>query len=182
MLDSETQVVPCDYDTDPERFRTNTQAAERYGLSGSLHELVAERLAAEHLQPILDIGCGEGRLVHPIRLRGMTIVAFDYSLTMLSAVPEPRVQGNATALPFRIHSFAAVAALYMLYHLASPRRAIAESYRVFHPGGLFVACAPSRHNDPELASVLPASPLTTFDAESSLAIVEEFFPKVEVER
>jgi SAM-dependent methyltransferase len=48
-----------------------------------------------------------------------------------------------------------VAALYTLYHYADPRRPVAEARRVLRPGGLFVACAPNRDSDPELAEVVP---------------------------
>ena len=84
---------------------------------------------------------------------------------MLHAGRGPRVRGDARWLPFAEETFGSVAALYMLYHLPEPREAIASSYRVLRPGGIFAACAPSRYNDPELVAVLPPSPPDTFDAE-----------------
>jgi len=108
-------------------------------------------------------------------------VGLDLSATMLSAVPGPCVRGDAIHLPFRSGSLGSVAALYVLYHLADPREAIAESYRVLRPGGLFVAATPSRYNDPELADVLPTSPPSTFDAEIAPSLVREFFQNIEVE-
>lgn len=178
----EARAIYADYDTDPDRFRTNVKAVETYSLGGDVHDMVAARLAAEVLEPILDLGCGEGRLVHPVRAQGLSIIAFDSAATMLTAVPGRRVRGDARRLPFRSDAFGAVAALYMLYHLSDPRQAMAESYRLLRPGGLFVACAPSRYNDPELAPALPPEPPSTFDAENGPEMVGNFFQQLEVER
>jgi len=117
----------------------------------------------------------------PARKRGLFTVAFDYSETMLKAVTNLRTQGDARHLPFPDNTFGAVVALYMLYHLSDPREAVAESHRVLHTGGLFVACAPSRYNDPELASVLSPS-RHTFDAENGLEMIGDYFQDIEVER
>jgi SAM-dependent methyltransferase len=112
---------------------------------------------------------------------GLPVVALDLSAAMLEAAREPRVRADARRLPFRSGAFGGVAALYMLYHLADPGEAIAEGFRLLRPGGLFVACAPSRHNDPELAEALGASPPATFDAENGPAMVRRSFESVEVE-
>jgi SAM-dependent methyltransferase len=179
--EQEARAIPVDYDDDPERFRAVARATERYALVGDVHEDVADRLSRKGHEPALDLGCGDGRLISLLRQRDMQIVGLDSSPTMLSAASGPRARGDATLLPFRNGSFTSVAALYMLYHLPDPRRVIAEAYRVMRRGGLFVACAPSRYNDPELASVLPQSPMT-FDAENGPELVGEFFTDVEVER
>ncbi len=179
---SSAKGIPSDYDTDPDRFRANVKAVEQYGLSRDVHEEVADRIVAAGFAPVLDLGCGEGRLTKPLHERGIHTIAFDYAATMLAAVSDPRVQGDANQLPFRDGAFKGVAALYMLYHLDDPRRVIAESQRVLHPGGLFAASAPSRYNDPELADVLPPAELETFDAENGPGFVEEFFTDVQVER
>jgi SAM-dependent methyltransferase len=178
----QVEPIPLDYEQDPERFRASVQSVVKYGLLGDVHESVAERLAAERIEPVLDLGCGEGRLVYPLCARGLSVVALDNSATMLSAVPGNRVRGDARRLPFRDGSFGAVAALYMLYHLPDPSESIAESYRVLRPDGIFLACAPSRYNDPELAQVLPPSPPATFDAENGPDMVGDFFQAIEIER
>ena len=178
---SRSKSSPCDYDVNPNRFRQNVEATSRYS-QGDVHEEVADRLADVKMEPLLDLGCGEGRLVHPLRQNGVNVIAFDYSATMLSSLSGQRVRGDATALPFRTGAFGAVAALYMLYHIAKPEDALRESQRVLRRGGLFIACAPSRYNDPELAEVLPhyGEP-ATFDAENGPGLVSEQFVVTEIQ-
>lgn len=173
--------VPKDYDSDPERFRTNVKSVEKFGLQGDVHEPVVDKLVTAGVTSILDLGCGEGRFTRPAREQGLSVVAFDYSRTMLTAVAKPAVQGDANELPFASNQFEAVVALYMLYHLANPRLAIAESQRVLRNGGWFIVSVPSRHNDPELASILPQSK-RTFDAENGLEMIRDYFQNIEVER
>jgi len=168
-----------DYNTNPDRFRTASACPRKYG-QGDVHEAVAARIANEGLEPVLDLGCGEGRLCRLLRDRAVEVIGLDSSPTMLASVPGKRVLAEASSLPFRSGRFGAVAALYMLYHLGDPVEAVGESHRVLRPGGLFVAATPSRHNDPELLSVLPTQP-STFDAEDAPGLVAGFFSNIEVE-
>lgn len=181
MAEVKTKPIPSDYDSDPDRFRTNIQATERYALIGDVHDAVAEQLASRQLDPILDIGCGEGRLIRPVRERELSIVALDNSATMLQAVSPPCILGDARNLPFPNRCFNAVTALYMLYHLPEPREVLVESQRVYARWYLYRLCCPSRYNDPELATVLSQSPMT-FDAENGPEMVGEFFEVMQVER
>ncbi len=182
MPEPRRRALPLDYDRDPQRFRIGQEAVARYSLAADVHGLVAERLEAEHRQPVLDLGCGEGRLLRLLCARGIPVVGLDSSPTMLASVPEPKVLADARNIPFPDGHFGAVAALYMLYHLPDPEDAIVESRRVLQTDGLFVACAPSRHDNPELAGLLPESPPDTFDAENGPDMVCGYFEKVEVER
>jgi SAM-dependent methyltransferase len=100
---------------------------------------------------------------------------------MLARAPQRSVRADATALPFEDASFDSLALLYVLYHLPDPRLALAEARRVLRPGGLVAVAAPSRHDSPELADLLPATALT-FDAELAPSVVGELFAGVEVER
>jgi SAM-dependent methyltransferase len=180
MNEKPPEALHGDYDIDPSRFRTGSESPRKYG-QGDVHEEIAERIAKEGLSPVLDLGCGEGRLCRLLQALQIEAVGLDRSPTMLSAVPTTRVLGDASLLPFRDACFAAAAALYMLYHVQDPAIAIGESRRVLRPGGLFVAATPSRSTDPELAAILPPRP-SPFDAEEAPGLVSQVFARVKVER
>lgn len=173
---------PFDYDSDPERFRINSLAAKEFGLAGDVHEDVADRFAKEGIDSVLDVGCGNGRLLSLLRDAGIATVGLDASPTMLKAASSPRVFGDARRLPFPANTFGGTAALYMLYHLEDPVQAVAECHRVLKPGGLFAACAPSMYDSPELEPVVPGYGVpSTFDSESAPGIVGSVFPAIEVD-
>jgi ubiquinone/menaquinone biosynthesis C-methylase UbiE len=124
--------VPYDYDDNPQRFLA-WQPAE------DVHESVAERVARERLVPVLDLGCGDGRLARTMRDTSGWI-GVDISTTLLALAPRPVVHADALHLPFRSNSIGVVATLWMLYHFTEPTLVIAEAHRILRPGGVFVAC------------------------------------------
>ena len=173
---------PSDYDTDPERFHATSLAGRKYGLVGDVHEDVADRFAKERVDRVLDVGCGQGKLIRLLRDRRVPVVGLDASPAMLKAASGARVFGVAGALPFPSNTLGGAAALYMLYHLEDPVRAVAECHRVLRRGGLFAACAPSMYDSPELKSVLPSYGVpSTFDSENAPEIVGSVFDEIEID-
>jgi SAM-dependent methyltransferase len=177
--ESRRRRVRPDYDERPERFRLARSILRRHAIVEDIHRGVAELLLAEHLTPVLDVGCGEGELAR--HLPEGAWVGLDSSAEMLARAPDPAVLGDAVSLPFPDASFDSVALLYVLYHLQDPAKALAEARRVLRGGGIVAVAAPSRDDSPELAPALPAGRLT-FDAELAPELVSEHFADVEVER
>ena len=173
---------PLDYDTDPDRFRVNALTAKQFGLAEDVHEDIADRFSKEQVDCVLDVGCGQGKLLDLLRDAGIATVGLDASPTMLKAASGVRVFGDARMLPFPANTFGGAAALYMLYHLEDPVQVVAECHRVLRPGGLFAACAPSRYDSPELHSVLPGYGVpSTFDSENAPEIIGSVFGEVELD-
>jgi SAM-dependent methyltransferase len=174
------RAFPADYDLDPARFDANVRAHEAFAMASDVHPIVADQLAEVGAVRVLDLGGGTGRLAGLLPERGIWAVVLDRAQHVRQA-PPPQVLGDATQLPFQAGCFDAVAALYVLYHLDQPLRALHEARRVLRPGGTFVACTSGRTNEPELASVLPGwGRPTSFDAEQAARIVGQVFHVTQV--
>jgi SAM-dependent methyltransferase len=101
--------------------------------------------------PVLELGCGTGRLLMPLSRAGVPVVGVDRSTAMLArAVARRRrlpidrrpavVRGDIRALPFPARSFRCVIAPYgMLQSVISDddlESTLAEASRVLRPGGV----------------------------------------------
>lgn len=118
-------------------------------LSGTAqwHEYVAiaDRVAREMPQPVLDWGTGCGQLTHLLRERGVEVTAFDWSPTATSAdelisLPDfPDVQAHHSCepvkLPFPDDNFNCVLSCGVLEHVHQPGASLDELHRVLRPGG-----------------------------------------------
>jgi SAM-dependent methyltransferase len=174
--------MPRDYDADPGRFLASTKVPTE-----DVHPGVAARLASAGMRTVIDVGGGNGKLASLLPDLAIRCLLIDLSPAMLALAPRPVARADGSLLPVAAASVDAVAALYTLYHYDDPRRPASEARRVLRPGGLFVACAPNRDSNPELAGVVPdwgrPSP---FDGEDAAAIVGSVFDRpgdnVEVER
>jgi len=171
--------VPCDYDTDPRRYRLGMQVADAY-TAGSLYERVARMLRAPDVGRVLDVGCADGVLSRALPRPGPFLVGLDTSPVLLRSHPPPVVRGDVARLPFVTGAFDAVTALNVLYHLPSPLPALREACRVLRDGGYLLVSAIARDDSPELAGYW-RRPATTFDAEDAPALLAQVFADVTVQ-
>jgi SAM-dependent methyltransferase len=109
--------------------------------------LYAERLlgASRPGGPVLEAGCGAGRVLRHYHDQGTEIVGLDFIASVLAAIQRedaaiPLAAGDITSLPFPDDTFSAVLA-FGLYHGLEHglEEAMADTRRVMKPGGLLCA-------------------------------------------
>ena len=95
--------------------------------------------------PVLEAGCGAGRVLRHYHERGVSIIGLDFIASVLAAIKGedptvPMAAGDITKLPFPDGSFSAVLA-FGLYHglEAHLEEAMADTRRILKPGGLLCA-------------------------------------------
>lgn len=106
-----------------------------------LHALLLPLLGG--LRPddtVLDLGCGDGRVLRRLQRRHPRLLGLDVSGGMLRAgrargVTAPLLQAEATALPLRPGSVTVCLALFLLVHLPAPDTLLRALYPVLRPGG-----------------------------------------------
>lgn len=119
------------------RQRLWDHASPPFDLTGWVLDL----LAVPSGGTVLDVGCGNGRYLGPIRERGGAVVGCDRSAGMLLGVRDdvPVLVGDVTELPFATAAFDRVLAAQMLYHVEDRPAAVLELRRVLAGGGTCVA-------------------------------------------
>ena len=107
------------------------------------------RVASRANGPVLELGCGTGRVTVPLAKAGVNIVGVDRSNAMLQRIPRipnlesviPVVRADIRALPFADRAFPMVIAPYgilqSLVRSADLTAALASVARVLQPGGTF---------------------------------------------
>ena len=99
---------------------------------------VAEFIDGRSGDVALDLGCGNGRHLSPLRERFTVAVGMDFSRSMLELCEPPVVRGDLSALPFRDSRADCVLCIAALHHLPSRGERLAaldEIGRVLRPSG-----------------------------------------------
>lgn len=111
-----------------------------------------QRLARLAGGPVLELGCGTGRVTFPIARTGVSVIGIDRSESMLARARRRArllrtsrapglVRGDITALPFETSSFGLVAAPYGIVQSLLDdevlEATLASVARVLVPGGTF---------------------------------------------
>jgi len=117
-----------------------------------LSEKLADMLALQGDEQILDLATGTGRVARPVakRLKAGRVIGVDEALAMLDVGhrhedPIPAYYpsaGEADALPFKSNSFDRVFVSFSLHHFGNPAGVVAEVLRVLKNGGAFVVLDP----------------------------------------
>jgi len=91
-------------------------------------------------QPMLELGCGNGKTLLPLRQAGIDAIGLDISWNIISRLPEAGILGDIRALPFADESFGTVLDLHCSGHLRNADRlqALSEIRRIIKPGGIVV--------------------------------------------
>ena len=88
---------------------------------------------------ILDVGCGNGKMLAPLARAGFDVTGIDISRgALLTMSGQKIVQGDARNLPFKDNTFDGAVCYDVLQHLLEGERnaAVREAYRALVPGGL----------------------------------------------
>jgi ArsR family transcriptional regulator len=121
-----------------------------------LHKALVELTVATSLGDLLDVGCGQGRLLKLLATRARRLVGVDIDPAarrlaraelLLAGLPNCSLrQGDMYALPFADAEFDTIILDDVLADAARPADAIGEARRLLRPGGriLFLAATISR--------------------------------------
>lgn len=165
-------------DAGSEQYATPSRLAARQALHARYANTdwfswVAERLALQPGERVIDVGCGSGsfwRASQPHLPPGLALTLTDLSPGMVEAAQSLRlddgdeiacVQANAAALPFPDGQFDTALAMHMLYHVDEPIRALQEMRRVLRPGGRCCVATNGAGNMAELRALAERSFGTT---------------------
>jgi ubiquinone/menaquinone biosynthesis C-methylase UbiE len=164
---SDAQSVLQNHYKDASRLDARRQLHAKYSTNTySFLAWVFEHLRLPSTCQVLEVGCGAGYLWLANRHRipgGWDVTLADFSAGMLAtAHHQLRVCGHAfrfvahdaQALPFAAHSFDAIIANHMLYHVPNRPAAYAEFCRVLKPSGQVYAATNSKDNMRELDALI----------------------------
>ena len=138
------------------RFHDPEHAAEfdrrASEIRADLAEKLADMLALQGDEQVLDVATGTGRVARPVakRLKTGRVVGVDEALAMLDVGhrhkdPVPvycQSAGKADALPFASNTFDRAFVSFSLHHFGNPSGVVQEVLRVLKNGGRFVVLDP----------------------------------------
>src|SRR5919197_2411645 len=138
------------------RFHDPQHAAEFDRRSSQIRDDLAEKLAdmlaLQGDEQILDLATGTGRVARPVakRLKSGRVIGVDQAFAMLDVGhqhedPIPAYHqsaGEADVLPFKTNSFDRAFVSFSLHHFGNPAGVVTEVLRVLKNGGRFVVLDP----------------------------------------
>lgn len=102
------------------------------------------------LTPILDLGCGEGKIAKILFDKGVIDIGLDNDpkivrIARSSKVYKRVVVGDARNLPFKNNSFSTIFSNCVIEHIPEKTRVLKEVKRVLRKDGVFIFTVPSKN-------------------------------------
>ena len=148
------------------------------------------RLVPHDAQRVLDVGCGDGYLLHRFAKRGKLAYCIDLSMAGLRAAQSKHAEhlheyagsspklfrASGLELPFEDRQFDCVVATEVIEHVKHPQTVLDEIKRVLSPAGLAVLSTPNKQPgvDPDPNHVREY----TYEELADLLFIH--FPQVEI--
>lgn len=110
---------------------------------------IARFLRKESLSfPILDLGCGEGKIAKVLFGKGVVDIGVDNESEIVKAARKSKVYkkvvlGDAQNLPFQDNSLSTIFSNSVIEHIEGIEQVLSEVSRTLKPGGLFIFTVPS---------------------------------------
>jgi ubiquinone/menaquinone biosynthesis C-methylase UbiE len=97
---------------------------------------------------ILDVGCGHGDFLKPVHNKTIHSYGIDPDKEALdkNSFIKNKIIGTVESLPFESNFFDLVISAWVLEHLADPKKAFQEIFRVLKPGGKVIFLTPNAWN------------------------------------
>ncbi len=123
-----------DYDSLAGSYNARYQEYRLDGIERALIEVVRRSRAAK----VLEVGCGTGRWIEPLRRAGGLVVGVDASMGMLTQARglADLVYARANMLPFRAGSFDVIYTVNAIHHFHDARAFIKDAAMLLKPGGM----------------------------------------------
>ena len=134
--EEKTAHVQAMFDTIAPRYELVNRLVT-FGLDARWRRTAVAALALPPGSCLLDLASGTGDLSRLTASRGFKVVGADLSIGMLKAngASAPKVQADATAMPFATGAFDGLVCGYALRNFTDLPAAFAEVARVLRPGG-----------------------------------------------
>ena len=124
----------------------NKTANKKYGNANKLDDFILKKLKFNKIYSILDLGCGDGRILEKIRILNSKTLLFglDISEEMLKLAKEKKIKkcnlilGNCEELPYEDESMELILCLNSFHHYPNPKMVIKEMKRILKLNGKII--------------------------------------------
>ncbi len=118
-------------------------------------KLLSRLLQKHRCKKILEAGCGTGRIMIPLALKGYECYGFDASQNMLQQLKAKMhgtkalitlKTGDIENIPHKDNTFDCTYTVHVLMHMQDYKKAFKEMYRVTKPSGIVICDFPNKNS------------------------------------